>query len=84
MRIYMQQPPQTDAAPQYLQLLLEQDMLGGWLLYRESGRQGGRVTLRKQQFLDRDAAIAAFEKARDRQLQKGFKIMIVEGTDDDR
>ena len=54
MRIYMQQPPQKDIAPRYVQLMLEQDLLGGWTLYRESGNQGGRVTLRRQVFIERD------------------------------
>lgn len=82
MRIYMQQPPADSAAPRYVQLLLEQDLLGGWTLYRESGREGGRVQLRRQQFLDRDQALVAFEHARDLQVRKGFKIMIVEGISD--
>lgn len=80
MRIYMQEPPQQDAAPRYVHLVLEQDLLGGWRLYQESGREGGRARLRQQQFLEQDAAVAAFEHARDRQLGKGFKVMIVEGS----
>lgn len=81
MRIYMQQPPDIDAAPRYVQLLLEQDLLGGWTLYRESGLQGGKATLRRQVFIERDEAIGAFEHARDLQLKKGFKIMITEGME---
>lgn len=81
MRIYMQQPPQDDDAPRYVQLLLEQDLLGGWTLYRESGSEQGRVTLRRQVFLERDEAVDAFEHARDLQLKKGFKIMITEGME---
>ncbi len=81
MRIYMQQPPQKDVAPRYVQLLLEQDLLGGWTLYRESGNQGGRATLRRQVFIERDDAIHAFEHARDLQIKKGFKIMITEGME---
>lgn len=79
MRIFMQQPPDSDAPPRYVQLQLEQDLLGGWTLYRESGREGGRATLRRQVFLERDEAVGAFELARDAQLKKGFKIMITEG-----
>ncbi len=79
MRIYMQEPPQGDAAPRYVQLQLEQDMFGGWMLYHESGREGGRVRLSRQQFLQQDDAVQAFEKARDKQLGKGFKIMFREG-----
>lgn len=81
MRIYMQQPPQNDAAPRYVQLQLEQDLLGGWILYRESGVQGGRASLRRQVFIERVDATSAFEHARDLQLKKGFKVMITEGME---
>ena len=46
MRIYMQTRPAAEA-PRYYQLLLEQDLLGGWTLYREWGQQGGRPSARK-------------------------------------
>lgn len=80
MRIYMQQPPQADVAPRYVQLLLEQDLLGGWTFYQEAGQEGGRASLRRRQYLARDEAIEAFERARDLQLKKGFQVMIVEGS----
>lgn len=81
MRIYMQDKPAAGETPHYVQLSLAQDLLGGWTLYRESGQQGGRITLRREQHLDRDEAITAFENARDRQLKRGFKIMITEGME---
>ncbi len=81
MRIYMQTQPAPGETPRYLQLVLEQDLLGAWTLYRESGTQGGRATLKKQVFLDRDSALAAFEQARDRQLGRGYKVMITEGME---
>lgn len=81
MRIYMQTKPVAGEAPRYLQLVLEQDLFGGWTLYRESGTQGGRATLRKQVYLDRDEAMDAFEQARDRQVKRGFQVMITEGVE---
>jgi predicted DNA-binding WGR domain protein len=54
---------------------------GRWTLYRESGTQGGKATLKREQFLERDAAIAAFEKARDAQLKRGFRVMFAQGLD---
>ncbi len=81
MRIYMQTRPAPGEAPRYVQLVLEQDLLGAWTLYRESGTQGGRATLRKEVFLDRDAALDAFEKARSRQTQRGYQVMITQGLD---
>ena len=81
MRLYLQTAPGSSDAPRYIQITLEQDLLGGWTLYHESGVQGGRATLKHEQFLERDAALAAFEKARDAQLKRGFRVMFAQGQD---
>ena len=81
MRLYLQARPASTEAPRYYQIALEQDLLGGWTLYRESGVQGGKATLKREQFLERDDAIAAFEKARDAQLKRGFRVMFSQGQD---
>ena len=61
--------------------MLERDLLGGWTLLRESGQSGGRSTVRREQFLEQAAAMAAFERARDLQLKKGFQLMFAQGVD---
>ena len=81
MRLYLQTPPAAAEAPRYVQIVLEQDLLGGWTLYREAGTQGGKATLKREQFLERDEAIAAFEKARDAQLKRGFRVMFAQGQE---
>lgn len=81
MRLFLQQRPGAGEAPRYVQLVLQQDLLGGWTLLRESGQLGGRSQLKKEQYLDRDAAIEAFEKARDQQLKRGFQVMFAQGAD---
>lgn len=81
MRIYMQTKPASGEAPRYVQLVLQQDLLGGWTLYRETGTEGGRATLRKELYLDRDSALAAFEQARDRQVKRGYQVMITQGME---
>ncbi|BDU20357.1 WGR domain-containing protein [Dyella sp. GSA-30] len=81
MRIYMQTVPGTAEAPRYVQIVLEQDLLGGWTLYRETGTQGGRATLKREQYLERDEAIVAFEKARDAQLKRGYRVMFSQGQE---
>jgi hypothetical protein len=68
MRLYLQTVPGIAEAPRYVQITLEQDLLGGWTLYRE-------------QFLERDEAVAAFEKARDAQLKRGFRLMFAQGLE---
>jgi hypothetical protein len=80
MHLYMQTPPAGSTTPRYCRIALEQDLLGGWTLYRESGTEGGRATLKREVYLDRDAALAAFENARDAQLKRGFKVMITQGS----
>lgn len=80
MRIYMQSPPSASEPQKFLQLILQQDLLGGWALIRESGQQGARSSLRREQFLSLDAAQAAFEKARDQALKKGLKVMFSQGA----
>lgn len=81
MRLYLQTNPTSVEAPRYVQIVLEQDLLGGWTLYRESGAQGGRATLKREQFLEREQAIAAFEKARDTQLKRGYRVMFAQGQE---
>ena len=80
MRVLMQQRPQGDELPRFVQLMLQPDLLGGWTLVRESGHIGGRSQVRREQFLERDAAFGAFEKARDQQVGKGFQIVFSEGA----
>ncbi|MFC4728079.1 WGR domain-containing protein [Coralloluteibacterium thermophilus] len=73
MRVLLQHPPVASEPARFVQLSLEQDLLGGWALVREAGQLGGRSQLRREQFLERDEAVAAFEKAREQQVRRGFQ-----------
>lgn len=85
MRLFMQTKAAGVEAPRYYQIALEQDLLGGWTLLREWGQQGNRRSSSKRElFLERDAAILAFESARDAQLKRGFQIMFSQGFDGPR
>jgi len=81
MRLLLQQRPQGNEAPRFVQLMLQADLLGGWTLVRESGQIGGRSTLRREQFLDREAALRALEQSRDQHLKRGFQLMFAQGED---
>jgi predicted DNA-binding WGR domain protein len=81
MRILLQQPPAPGEAPRFLQLTLQPDLFGGWELLRETGQIGGKSQLRREQYLLQAEATSAFEKARDSQLKRGFKVMFVSGAD---
>lgn len=81
MRIYMQTPVGEDASPRYYHLHLQEDLLGGWTLVREWGRQGvsGRVV--KQHYTDRDGAEQALLSVRDEQLKRGFRVVFIQGQE---
>ena len=79
MRMLLQHPPTAAEAPRYVQLILQQDLLGGWLLLRETGHIGQRSTVKREQYLQQDEAMAAFEKARDANLRRGFQVMFAQG-----
>ena len=81
VRLLLQQRPDGREAPRFVQLMLEADLLGGWTLVRETGQIGGRSTVRREQFLDRYAAFAALEQARDQQLKRGFQLMFAQGAE---
>ena len=81
MRILLQQRPAAGEPPRYLQLTLQPDLFGGWELLRESGQLGGRAQLRREQYLLQAEATAAFEKARDSQLKRGYQLMFVSGAE---
>jgi len=80
MRLLLQQRPDGHEAPRFVQLMLQPDLLGGWTLLRESGRIGGRSSVRREQYLDQAAAVAALEQARDQQLKRGFQLMFAQGA----
>lgn len=80
MRIFLQQKPAAGEPPRYFQLILQQDLLGGWTLTREAGQIGGKSQLKREVYLEQDQAVAAFEKARDGQIKRGFQITFAEGA----
>jgi len=80
MRLLLQQRPSAGEIPKYVQLILQQDLLGGWSLLREAGQIGGKASLKREQFLDQDAALTAFERARDAQIKRGFQVVFAQGA----
>jgi hypothetical protein len=83
MRIYLQTPvPDTGSAsraPRFCHLIVQEDILAGWSLIKETGYQGssGRVT--RTHFEEREVAIQALLKERDRQLHNGYNVVFIEG-----
>ncbi|HDS0925005.1 TPA: WGR domain-containing protein [Stenotrophomonas maltophilia] len=80
MRVFLQQPPGGTEPARYLQLTLQPDLFGGWELLRESGKIGGSAKLHRHLFPDAGQAQAAFEKARDTELKRGYQITYTSGV----
>ena len=81
MRLFLQQRPAAGESPRYVQLTLQPDLFGGWELLRETGQIGGRAQLKREQYLLQDEATAAFEKARDGHVKRGFQVTFVRGAE---
>ncbi|MEO8365720.1 MAG: WGR domain-containing protein [Pseudoxanthomonas sp.] len=81
MRLFLQQRPVAGESPRYVQLTLQPDLFGGWELLRETGQIGGRTQLKREQYLLQDEATAAFEKARDSHVKRGFQVTFVRGAE---
>jgi len=75
MDVYLQHPDAGAEAPRFVRLTLQPDLFGGWELLRESGRLARRSQLRRELYLQADEAHAAFEKARDAELHRGFQLL---------
>lgn len=80
MRVLMQQPPQAREQPRFVSISLQQDLLGGWVLLRESGLTGGKSQLKREQYLETETALEAFEKAREAHARKGFQVVFIQGA----
>ncbi len=79
MRIYMQSSDYADRVPRYVQLVLQQDLLSGWTLISESGRQTGRGRVKTQHFETYEQAMDALLSLRDKTLERGFRVVFFQG-----
>lgn len=80
MRIYMQTIQSREQPLRFYQLHLQQDLLGSWVLIRESGFQGSRGQVKRSYFKDRDEAEQAMARLRDMQAKRGYRVVFREGT----
>ena len=79
MRIYLQMPASDDQPPRYYQFVLQEDLLGGWTLVKESGRQDGGGRVKREYYPSREEAERALMKARDAQVARGYRVVFVQG-----
>ena len=84
MRIYLQTPVTDDRPPRFCHLFLQQDLLEGWSLVRETGYQGARGRVTRRHFETREEAERALIAARDELLKRGFRVMFAQGQEGPR
>ncbi len=80
MRIYMQTIQSQDQPLRFYQLHLQQDLLGSWVLVRESGFQGSRGQIKRSSFQTRDEAEQEMSRLRDMQTKRGYRVVFREGA----
>ncbi len=79
MRIYMQTPPMQDQIPRFYQLCLERDLFNGWSLIKEWGQVGSPGRIKREYYDDLEKAQLAFQRARDQQSKRGYRVVFVQG-----
>jgi len=79
MRIYLQSQPTETGVLRYVHLILQEDLMGGWTLIRESGKQGSPGTIKREQFETQEQAINAMMKWRDKNINRGYRVAFVQG-----
>ena len=79
MRIYMQTPAADNHPPRYYHLVLQEDMLEGWTLIKESGRQDSGGRIKREHYATREEAERALIKAREAQIKRGYRVVFVQG-----
>ncbi len=79
MRIYLQTPPGADGNPRFYHLFIQEDLIEGWTLVKESGIQGSSGKATKIHFNDWDQALTALIKTRDSQIKRGYHVVFVRG-----
>ena len=75
----MQSQPDDTKTNRYYQLILQEDLIEGWSLIAESGEQGRSGRQRRENFLTWDDALDKLLQLRDAQLQRGYRVMYVQG-----
>jgi predicted DNA-binding WGR domain protein len=81
MRIYMQIPAMEDRPPRFYQLVLQQDLMGGWSLIRNWGETGSAGRVKRDYFENLEQAQSAMLRVRDTQLSRGYKVMYMQGQE---
>ncbi|MBT3347028.1 MAG: WGR domain-containing protein [Thiotrichales bacterium] len=78
----MQTSPQSGTLLRFYQLQIQEDLIDGWTLIRESGIQDGRSSYKVTHYECREDAQHALLALRDQQITKGFVTTFATGMSD--
>ncbi|MFV2059450.1 MAG: hypothetical protein ACC653_02130 [Gammaproteobacteria bacterium] len=81
MRLYLQIPALDGKPPRFYQLIIQPDLIGGWTLIRESGYQGKSGRVQRDHYELYDDALESMMNWRDKQINRGFKVVYMKGMD---
>ena len=81
MRIFMQTRPTPERGPRFYHLFLQEDLINGWTLVSETGRQGYSGKVIKQHFNNWDEALESLINTRDAQLKRGYRVVFLQGQE---
>ncbi len=79
MRIYLQTVVDEHVPMRFCQLILQQDLLGGWTLIKERGTQGAKGRLQKEHHECYADAESAMIQARDGLIERGYRVVFMRG-----
>jgi len=79
MRIYLQTDHSESRNLRFVHLLLQEELMGGWTLIRESGKQGSPGTIKREHFENQGDAMDAMMKWRDKNIKRGYRVAFVQG-----
>lgn len=80
MRIYLQKNADGDKPPKFYQIILQQDLLEGWIVVKETGNQGSAGRIKRELFETREQAEQALMATRDAQIERGYHVVFIQGT----
>lgn len=79
MRIYMQTQGSNSAGRRFFHMHIQEDLLEGWTLVKESGYQGQPGKITHQHYIKLDEAIIALQHEREKQCKRGYQVVFAEG-----
>ena len=75
----MQTVIEENVPMRFCQLVLQQDLLGGWTLIKERGTQGSKGRIQREHHESYTDAEGAMMRARDALTNKGYRVVFMRG-----